>query len=185
MPRSRKVDWFNIPLKISKLPVLIVGGLTLAVLGACSGQTRVEAGEVIATTQESAVMKRQTITQTSPHDFNETLARMRAAIKNRPLKLFAEINHGAGAKAAELELDPSVVFLFGNPKGGTPLMQRNAQMGLELPLRMLVTQSGDKVMLTYMDMSVLTQSYGLDAAQLPVPKIVGLLDGIANEVVAP
>jgi len=64
-------------------------------------------------------------------------------------------------------------------------MARNAQMGLELPLKILVSSSGGVVTLTYMDMSSLSESYGLDANMLPVPKIVGLLDGLVKEVSAP
>lgn len=169
-------------LKLSSTPKFVITCLALA-LASCAPQTSTSDTTVVTT--ESAVMKRQTLTRTSPHSFEDTVARLRAGIEKRPLKLFAEINHGAGAEKAGLELEPSTVFLFGNPKGGTPLMQRNAQLGLELPLRMLVTQVGDKVTVNYMDMAVLAQSYGLDAEKLPVPKIVGLLDGLAAEVVAP
>ncbi len=130
-------------------------------------------------------MKRKIVSQTSSHSFKDTRARLRAGIEKRPLTLFAEIDHAAGASKAGLELEPSTLFIFGNPKGGTPLMARNAQMGLELPLKILVSSSGGVVTLTYMDMSSLSESYGLDANMLPVPKIVGLLDGLVKEVSAP
>jgi len=150
---------------------------------ACQAQAPTSAISSVKT--ESQIMKRKIVSQTSSHSFKDTRARLRAGIEKRPLTLFAEIDHAAGASKAGLELEPSTLFIFGNPKGGTPLMARNAQMGLELPLKILVSSSGGVVTLTYMDMSSLSESYGLDANMLPVPKIVGLLDGLVKEVSAP
>jgi len=121
------------------------------------------------------------IEKVSRHTFDETVARLRGAIEKRPLKLFSEIDHAKGAASADLTLAPSTLFIFGNPKGGTPLMTRNAKMGIALPLKMHVYQDGDKVLVSYFDMTALVQSYGLDASEQPVPNIAGLLDGLASE----
>ena len=121
-------------------------------------------------------------TVTSPHSFSDTVARLAAAIEKRPLNLFAKIDHAAGAAKAELKLAPSTLFIFGNPKGGTPLMTRNPQMGIVLPLKMHVYQDGDDVMISYTDIAAAAQSHGLDSAKLPIPNIVKMLSGLAAEV---
>jgi len=132
---------------------------------------------------ERTQMKSQILTKTSPYTFNETVDRLRANIEKRPLKLFAEIDHSKGAASIDLELAPSTVFIFGNPKGGTPLMTRNPQIGIVLPLKMHVYQTNGVVMVSYPDMLTVTQSYGLDNTVQPVPNIGTMLEGLANDVI--
>jgi len=133
---------------------------------------------------ESQAMTKATIkTVTSPHSFPDTVTRIAAAIDKRPLNLFAQIDHAAGAAKAGLELAPSTLFIFGNPKGGTPLMSRNPQMGIVLPLKMHAYQDGDTVKLSYTDIVAESKSHGLDSAKLPIPNIIKMLDGLADEVV--
>ena len=124
-------------------------------------------------------------TLASSHDFTQTLTRLEAGLAKRPLTLFAKIDHAAGAAKAELTLTPSTLYVFGNPKGGTPLMTRNAQMGIVLPLKMHVYQDGDGVKVSYTDIVAETKAHGLDSTQLPIPNIAKMLDGLANEVTAP
>lgn len=125
------------------------------------------------------------ITAISPHSFDETVSRVAAAIDKRPLNLFAQIDHAAGAAKADLSLAPSTLFIFGNPKGGTPLMTRNPQMGIVLPLKLHVYQDGDAVKVSYTDITAEAKSHGLDSEQLPIPNIVKMLSGLAAEVTAP
>ena len=125
------------------------------------------------------------ITAISPHSFDETVSRVAAAIEKRPLNLFAQIDHAAGAAKADLSLAPSTLFIFGNPKGGTPLMTRNPQMGIVLPLKLHVYQDGDAVKVSYTDITAEAKSHGLDSEQLPIPNIVKMLSGLAAEVTAP
>jgi putative redox protein len=84
-------------------------------------------------------MNDDTLTITpSPHGFATTLERVEAVLDARGLTVFARIDHAAGARAAGLDLRPTVVLLFGDPRGGTPVMQALATAGLDLPLRLLV-----------------------------------------------
>ncbi len=68
----------------------------------------------------------------------QTVDRLVKAISARDLRIFARIDHGAGAKKAGMKLRPMVLVLFGNPKIGTPLLQASPTMGLDLPLKILV-----------------------------------------------
>lgn len=118
----------------------------------------------------------------STHEFSETVARVEQAIANRPLNLFAKIDHSAGAEKAELSLSPSTLFIFGNPKGGTPLMQRNPTMGIVLPLKLHVYQEGDSVKLSYIDIESEAKLHGLDISKQPIPNISKMLEGLIAEV---
>ena len=71
-------------------------------------------------------------------DFTATLARVTAAIAAAGLTVFARIDHAHGAEQAGLTMPPTVVLLYGNPKGGTPIMLAAPGAALDLPLRLLV-----------------------------------------------
>lgn len=74
----------------------------------------------------------------TPSDFTATLARVAAAIAAAGLTVFARIDHAQGAAQAGLAMPPTVVLLYGNPKGGTPIMLAAPGAALDLPLRLLV-----------------------------------------------
>jgi uncharacterized protein (DUF302 family) len=120
----------------------------------------------------------------SAHSAAETGTRLVAAIEARKLTLFARIDHAAGAKKIDKTLRPTEVFIFGNPNGGTPLMECAQSMGIDLPLKMLVWQTADgSVMLGYNDPAWLAKRHGAPCEQ-PVSNIAKALDGIAKGVVA-
>ena len=92
----------------------------------------------------------------------ETLDRLEADVKAKGLTVFARIDHAAGATAVGLSLLPTAVLIFGNAKGGTPLMQSNQLIGIELPLKVLVWQdTSGKTWLSYVDPTDLAKRYGL------------------------
>jgi uncharacterized protein (DUF302 family) len=94
----------------------------------------------------------------------ETLDRLEADVKAKGLTVFARIDHAAGATAVGLSLLPTAVLIFGNAKGGTPLMQSNQLIGIELPLKVLVWQdTSGKTWLSYVDPTDLAKRYGLPA----------------------
>ena len=72
----------------------------------------------------------------------DTMDRLEAEVKAKGLTVFARIDHAAGATAVGLSLRPTEVLIFGNAKGGTPLMQSKQTAGIDLPLKALVWQDG-------------------------------------------
>src|SRR5215468_8885956 len=74
------------------------------------------------------------------HGPKETMDRLEAAVKAKGLIIFARIDHAAGATEVGLSLRPTELLIFGNAKGGTPLMQSNQTVGIDLPLKALVWQ---------------------------------------------
>jgi uncharacterized protein (DUF302 family) len=84
------------------------------------------------------------VTRPSPFSVQETLERLQAVIRARNLTLFAHIDHSGGAKQVGLTMRETHVLIFGNPKGGTPLMIAAPQLALELPLKCLVWQDDEQ-----------------------------------------
>jgi uncharacterized protein (DUF302 family) len=83
------------------------------------------------------------VTRPSPFSVEETLARLQEVIHSRNLTLFAQIDHSDLAKRVGLTMQEAHVLIFGNPKGGTPLMIASPLLALDLPLKALVWQSAD------------------------------------------
>ena len=79
----------------------------------------------------------------SPHAFGETVQRIEPTIAARGLTLFVKVDHSAAAASAGLTLRPTTLLDFGNPKGGTPIMQAQPTAAIDLPLKALVWQGDD------------------------------------------
>ena len=118
----------------------------------------------------------------SGFDPQDTMNRLEAAVKAKGLTVFARIDHAAGAGAAGLILRPTEVLIFGNAKGGTPLMQSVQTIGIDLPLKALVWQdSSDVTWLSYNDPAGLAQRHGLSVAtDAVVANLTGALDAVAK-----
>jgi uncharacterized protein (DUF302 family) len=76
----------------------------------------------------------------SNFSIEETTTRIESLLKERNLVLINKIDHGANAKSVKLALRPTRLFIFGNAKTGTPLMQCNQSIGIDLPMKALVWQ---------------------------------------------
>lgn len=101
----------------------------------------------------------------------DTVRRLEAAVKAKGMTIFARIDHAAGAKEVRLALRPTELLIFGNAKGGTPLMQSDQTMGIELPLKALVWQdAAGKTWLSYNDPSWLAKRHGMGADVEPTVK---------------
>jgi uncharacterized protein (DUF302 family) len=119
----------------------------------------------------------------SHHTARETMDRLLAALAARNMTVFARIDHAAGAQSVGMPLRPTEVVLFGNPKGGTPLMQDQQTAGIDLPLKALVWEdAGGKVWLGYNDPAWIAQRHGLGAASAAAVAAMGkALAAIAQE----
>ena len=79
----------------------------------------------------------------SKHDFSTTLSKVQKAIDERKFNTFAVIDHAKGAASIGEKLRPTTLVIFGNPKGGTPLLQSAQSLGADLPLKALVYETAD------------------------------------------
>ena len=103
---------------------------------------------------------------TVPSSFGpkDTMGRFEAAVKAKGLTVFARIDHAAGASEVGMTLPPTELLIFGNAKGGTPLMQANQATGIDLPLKALVYEDeAGKVWLAYNDPYWIAQRHGQSA----------------------
>ena len=100
-------------------------------------------------------------TARSPHSVSETIDRLLGALARRDISVFAHIDHGGGARAAGLELGEEQLLIFGDPRAGTLLMQRDARVGYELPLRLLIWDEGGHTTVGYRPPGELAGDYDL------------------------
>ena len=108
--------------------------------------------------------------------------RLEAAVKARGLTVFAHVDHAAGAAEVGLPLRATDLLMFGNAKGGTPLMQLDQTMGIDLPLKVLVWQDqAGATWLSYSDPGWLAERHGLGKdAEPTVDALTGALRAIAK-----
>jgi uncharacterized protein (DUF302 family) len=78
----------------------------------------------------------------SPFDVSTTIDKIRAALDSHGITVFAQIDFSGDAARAGLSMPAEQMLIFGNPKGGTPLMQQEPRAGLDLPLKALVWDDG-------------------------------------------
>ena len=117
----------------------------------------------------------------SSYDPKETMDRLEAEIRAKGMKVFARIDHAAGAAEAGLTLRPTELIIFGNARGGTPLMQSVQTVGLDLPLKALVSQdAAGKTWLSYNEPSWIAQRHGVTNAEQVVSKMAAALSAISR-----
>jgi len=98
----------------------------------------------------------------SQHSVADTLDRLERLLKERGLIVFARIDFSADAARAGLTMRPEQMLIFGNPKGGTPLMQAAPASGIDLPLKALVWEdAAGKVWLAYNAPEYVVRRHGL------------------------
>ncbi len=121
------------------------------------------------------------ITHKGTSGFAETMSALVAGIERRGLTAFALVDHAAGAREAGLELEEEQVILFGNPRSGTPLMQADRRIGIELPLRILVWQDRAEVWIGYRDPRELSNMYNVRAHETTLAQMATLLEALTTE----
>jgi uncharacterized protein (DUF302 family) len=112
----------------------------------------------------------------SSSGYAATGERLVAAIDDRGLTVFARVDHAAAAREAGMELAAEEVVLFGNPRAGTPLMQTDPRVGVELPLRILIWEDGEGALLGHRDPRELAREYDLEPHHETLERMAALLD---------
>jgi uncharacterized protein (DUF302 family) len=107
------------------------------------------------------------ISKESKYSVPETLDRVDALLRSKGIKIFVRVDHSGEAEKAGLKMPPTQLLIFGNPKGGTPVMLAAPTAAIDLPLKALAWQDGDgKVWLSYNDPEYLKKRYGLTDDQI-------------------
>lgn len=120
------------------------------------------------------------ITLASKHDYRDTQARLEAALHKHKMRLFAKVDHTAGAAKVGLKMQPETLFIFGNPMGGTPFMVAEPTAAIDLPMKALVWQNkAGKVFVTYNTADFLVDRHHIHGLEKNVKNVDGVLKAIA------
>src|SRR5262245_26620325 len=111
----------------------------------------------------------------------ETMDRLVTEIQANRIKVFARIDHAAGAAEVGLTLRPTELIIFGNARGGTPLMQAAQTVGIDLPLKALVWEdAAGKTWISYNKPTWIAQRHGVADAEPVVNKMTDLLSAVST-----
>ena len=113
------------------------------------------------------------ISKASKYSVQETLDRVDTLLQSKGVKIFVRVDHSGEAEKVGLKMAPTQLLIFGNPKGGTPVMLAAPTAAIDLPLKALAWQDADgKVWLSYNDPEYIKNRFGLTDDQ--VKTIVGI-----------
>ena len=121
-----------------------------------------DATHEVETIQASLSQVAKTKTLKSKYSFNETVTRLEHAITSKNMTVFSKIDHAAAAQQAGLSMQPATLLIFGNPKAGTPLMQKDPSFALQLPLKVLVTEVDGRVLVMFNTTEALIENSGIN-----------------------
>lgn len=131
-------------------------------------------------TNEQIHQKSGLLEISSENSVAETLDRLEKLIASKGMRVFARINHAALARAVGLEMRPTEVLIFGDPKTGTPLMNRYPLLAIDLPLKVLAWEDEDaRVRLAYNSPLFLQKRYSLE--ETPFQALSNLIEQAAEK----
>ncbi|MFG6096369.1 DUF302 domain-containing protein [Leptothoe sp. ISB3NOV94-8A] len=127
------------------------------------------------------------VVKPSPYSVGETETRFKKILETNGLNLFATVDHAQNASGVGLELRPTRVVIFGNPKLGTPLMQCQPTIAIDLPQKVLIWEDDQgQTQLAYNDPQYLGGRHRLDGCGVEAIKTVsGALNNLTNGAIAP
>ena len=118
----------------------------------------------------------------SNHSVEETVDRLKTILQAKGVTLFALVDHSGEAEKVGMKMPPTKLLIFGNPKGGTPLMLAAPSIAIDLPLKILVSEDAQgKVWLSYNSPEYLQQRHGLPQNLLQNIAVVQTLAAKAAE----
>ena len=122
------------------------------------------------------------VTIPSKHSVDATVDRLKNILRSKEITLFALIDHSGEAAKVGMKIPPTQLLIFGNPKGGTPLMLAAPNIALDLPLKILVAEDAQgKVWLSYNSPEYLKERYGLPSNLLPNIAVIETIAAKAGE----
>lgn len=117
----------------------------------------------------------------SKYSVKETVDQLTAALKDKGITPVARVDHASAARGAGLELKPTEVLLFGNPRLGTPLMQANRHVAIDLPMKVLVWEDdGGKVWIGYTPAETLKVRYKIEGRDDVLKSMAGALETLVG-----
>jgi uncharacterized protein (DUF302 family) len=135
------------------------------------------ASEALAVQKEEGIVKIP-----SHHSVDQTVDKLKTILQSKGVMLFALVDHSGEAEKVGLKMPPTKLLIFGNPKGGTPLMLESPSVAIDLPLKILVAEdSQGKVWISYNSSEYLKERHDLPENLLPNIDVVKTLAAAAGE----
>lgn len=118
----------------------------------------------------------------SAHSVADTMDRLEQKVTAAGFRVFARVDHGAGAKSVDMPLRPTQLLIFGNPKGGTMLLQSQQTVGIDLPLKYLVWEdAAGTVRVGWNEPAWIVGRHDITDKAPVVKKMTGALNKFASE----
>jgi len=118
----------------------------------------------------------------SRHSVDETVDKLKAILQSKGVTLFALVDHSGEAEKVGMNMPPTKLLIFGNPKGGTPLMLASPSVAIDLPLKILIAEDAQgKVWISYNSAEYLKERHGLPENLLPNIAVVQTVAAAAGE----
>jgi uncharacterized protein (DUF302 family) len=118
----------------------------------------------------------------SHHSVDETVDKLKTVLKAKGVTLFALVDHSGEAEKVGLKMPPTKLLIFGNPKGGTPVMLAAPSAAIDLPLKILIAEDEQgKVWISYNSPDYLKERHGLPPDLVPNIAVVQALAAAAGE----
>jgi uncharacterized protein (DUF302 family) len=135
------------------------------------------ASEALAVQKEEGIVK-----IASHHSVDQTVDKLKTILQSKGVMLFALVDHSGEAEKVGLKMPPTKLLIFGNPRGGTPLMLAAPSVAIDLPLKILVAEdSQGKVWISYNSPEYLKERHDLPENLLPNIDVVKTLAAAAGE----
>jgi len=136
---------------------------------------------LVAIFASESIAQDGTVTLQSNYAFDKTIDRLEKVLTENGLTIFKKVDHQEGAASVNMDLPPTTVFIFGNPKLGTPLMQCAPTVAIDLPQKMLIWEDQDgEVNLGYNSPDYLKKRHGIEGCDQELQKITGALKKFAQ-----
>ena len=120
------------------------------------------------------------IVKSSTHGVSATLDKLETVLKKNGIRVFARVDHAAGAAGVGMDLPATQLLIFGNPMLGTPLMQAQRTVAIDLPMKALAyADSEGDVHLAYNDPAYLAERHGIEGQDAVIAKMTGALDKLS------
>lgn len=169
------------------IKVLSIAALALAVASCASVENILNSPDSNSSKETTTTInaKKGLVTLQSNHSVKDTANKLASIIESKGMTVFARVDHQKNAAGVNLELRPTQVIMFGNPKAGTPLMQCEQSVAIDLPQKILISEDADnKVWLSYNNPDYLKTRHDIQGCDTAIDNISKALNGISQAAIA-
>ncbi|MDP5252790.1 MULTISPECIES: DUF302 domain-containing protein [unclassified Vibrio] len=138
-------------------------------------------GLAVVTSFNATAHENGLVSVKSHYDVNTTVQKLESVLTSKGMTIFAKVDHAAGAKGVNIDLRPTQVVIFGNPKVGSPLMVCQQSMAIDLPQKALISENEQgEVWLTYNDPKYLAKRHHIEGCDDTLNKVSQALANFAK-----